>query len=299
MAADLDIQTPGGRLRARDHRIGGEGLVIGIPGLTANLVSFEALAEAVPMVVLDLRGRGMSDISGPGTYGWESHARDVIEVANQLAGPEGRFSLVGWSMGAFVALAAARLAGPRIDDVALIDALGPVSPEVVNLIRMSVSRLGTVYPSLDDYLQLVRSTGLIDPWGEIWERYFAYELKPVEGGPPPEPGSAGQAVGGGPPTVIGVTARTDRAAVEEDIAYGEAVTDPEPYWRALTMPSLVVRAARPLLPGTQAYVLEPSVVERFCALVPMAGVVEVDANHYGVGAHPDTLTAVRDFLSSR
>ncbi len=276
MARDINLQTARGRLRARDHRAGGEELVIGIPGLTANLVSFDALAEAAPMVVLDLRGRGLSDITGPGTYGWENHARDVLEAADQLAGPDGRFSLAGWSMGAFVALAAARLAGARIDRVALIDALGPVSPEVVNLIRMSVNRLGTVYPSLEEYLELVRSTGLIDPWGEIWERYFAYELKPVEGG---------------------VTARTDRAAVEEDIAYGESVTDPEPYWRALTMPSVVVRAARPLLPGTQAYVLESSVVERFRAVVPRAEVVEVDANHYGVGAHPDTLTAVRDFFS--
>lgn len=280
MADDFDLHLPGGRLRARRTGAPTTPLVIGIPGLSANLVSFEALAEAHPMVVLDLRGRGFSDETGPGTYGWDNHARDVLDAASEVGAD--RVSLVGWSMGAFVAMAAARMAGDRrsrsvaIDRMVLIDALSPASEQVVTMIRMSVNRLGTVYPSLREYLQLVRSTGLIEPWGDIWDRYFEYELAPVEGG---------------------VASRTSRAAVEEDTAYSESVADPTPYWKALTMPALVVRAAKPLLPGTDAHIIETEWLDRFRAAVPAARVVEIDANHYGVGAHPDTVRAVREFLA--
>lgn len=274
MTEDIDFELASGRLRARRHGAAGPDLVIGVPGLTANLVSFERIAEAAPMTVLDLRGRGMSDVTPPGTYGWDAHARDVLEVATRLGAD--RFSIVGWSMGAYVAMAAARLAPRRIRRVVMIDAAGPVDDAVVNLVRMAVNRLGTVYPSLTEYLGLVRSTGLIDPWDETWERYFEYELRP-EG--------------------AGVVARTDRAAVEEDMDYGGSVTDPSPYWAALTMPALLVRAARPLVPGTSAHVISPALLEEFQAAVPGAEVVEVDANHYGVGTHPGTVAAVRRFLA--
>jgi pimeloyl-ACP methyl ester carboxylesterase len=271
---DFDLDVAGGRLRARRAAEDGRPLVIGVPGLTANLVSFEALAESHPMVVLDLRGRGLSEVTGPGTYGWDNHARDVLDAATKLGAT--RFAIVGWSMGAFVAMAAARQAAERIERLVLIDAAGPISQQVADLIRMSASRLGTVYPSLPEYLQLVRTTGLIEPWSDTWERYFAYELEPVEGG--------------------GVVARTSQAAVEEDMAYGETVTDMEPYWRALTMPTLLVRAARPLLPGSGADIVSPELLEHFRVAVPAARVVEIDANHYGVGTHPDTVRAVGEFL---
>ena len=271
---DVDLQLSSGRLRARRFGDNGDRLVLGIPGLTANLVSFERLAEAAPMTVLDLRGRGLSEITPPGTYGWERHADDVLEAASRL-GAE-RFSVVGWSMGAYVSMAVARRAPGRLEKVVLIDALGPVDELVVNLIRMSVNRLGTVYPSLAEYMQLVRSTGLIDPWDESWERYFAYELKEVDGG---------------------VVARTDRAAVEEDFAYGESITDPRPYWAALTMPTLLVRATRPLVPGMPADIISPALLAEFRAAAPQVEMVEIDANHYGVAAHPDAVAAVRRFLT--
>jgi len=61
-----------------------EGFVtFGIPGLSANLRAFDVIAAAVAgpgrrFVSLDLRGRGLSEVTPPGSYGWESHARDVV-----------------------------------------------------------------------------------------------------------------------------------------------------------------------------------------------------------------------------
>jgi pimeloyl-ACP methyl ester carboxylesterase len=270
---DFEIRVPGGRLHAR--RLGPEGgrLVLGIPGLSANLVSLTILGEAVPMVGLDLRGRGLSEATPPGTYGWEAHARDVLAAAGELDADG--FDIVGWSMGAFVAMAAARQAPERIGRLALIDAVGQVDDVVVGLVRMSVNRLDAVYPSVAAYLELARSTGLITPWDPLWDRYFEYELQPVEGG---------------------VAARTSKDAVSEDFAYGET-HDPAEYWPALRMPVLVLRAKRPMLESVGGHVIDRAVLEQFRAAVPHAEVVEVDANHYTIGTHPEAAAALRRFLS--
>lgn len=225
------------------------------------------------MVALDLRGRGLSQVTPPGTYGWPAHARDVLDAASKL-GHE-RFSIVGWSMGAGVAMFAAQMAPERLERVVLIDVVSPVAATAAELIRLAVSRLGQVYPSLEEYIATVRQVGLIEPWDEMWDRYYAYEMRPVEGG---------------------VVARTSRAAIEEDMAFAEQV-DLHALWPNLTMPTLLLRARRPLLPGTEAHLIEPAWLERFRAEVPAARVVEVDANHYTIGTHPDTLAAIRDFFA--
>lgn len=273
-AEDFDLDLPGGRLHARRYGPVTKSLVIGVPGLSANQVSLERLAEAVPMVALDLRGRGLSEVTGPGSYGWPAHAQDVLDAATAL-GHE-RFAIVGWSMGAYVGMQAAQLAPVRVERLVLIDAVAPASQQVADMIRVSVSRLGAVYPSLEEYLKLVRASGLIEPWDAMWDRYYAYEMQPVEGG---------------------YQARTSRTAVEEDFRYGET-NDPTELWPALTMPVLLLRAARPLLPGTGAYIIPPESLERFREVVPSARVVEVDANHYAIGTHPDAIAAVRDFFAA-
>ncbi len=273
MGEEFDVRVRGGRLHARRFGPPGRRLVIGIPGLTANLVSMERLAEGVPMVALDLRGRGQSEVTEPGTYGWENHARDVLEFARELGAP--RFSIVGWSMGALVGMQAANLAPGRIERLVLIDALGPVPPATARAFEASVGRLGTVHPSVEAYVEGVKGLGLIDPWDEMWERYFRYELREVEGG---------------------VTARTSRQAAEEDMAW-ERAHDAAALWPGLTMRVLLVRAARPLLPGTETHVVTPESVERFRRERPDAEIVEVDANHYGIGIHPDTIAAIRRFFA--
>src|SRR5260370_12294859 len=76
-------------------------LVVGIPGLSANLRSFDVIFEALDpnqfrRLAYDPRGRGRSERTAPGTYGWPAHARDVIEMAAQLGAES--FDLVAFSM---------------------------------------------------------------------------------------------------------------------------------------------------------------------------------------------------------
>jgi len=144
----------------------------------------------------------------------------------------------------------------------------------------AASRLGTVYPSAEGAIALVRQLGIVPEWDQYWDRYFAYELREVDGG---------------------VTARSDRGAVLEDLGYGNAMYWPDPeapihaLWTAVTVPALVLRARREILPGF-GFILPAAEAERFAAAVPSARVVDVDANHYTITAHDDSIAAIGAFL---
>ncbi len=280
---EFDLALPSGRLHAKRYGAGGAPLVIGIPGLSANLVSFDFTGERIAgpdlqLVALDLRGRGLSEVTPPGTYGWPSHARDVFAVADALG--VDRFSVIGHSMGAAVALVCAREQPERLEKVVLVDVVGAPDLRSAGPIAAAVARLGAVYPSVEQYLELVKGIGSVRPWSDYWERYFRYELKEVEGG---------------------VTARSNAQAVMEDSAFGAGALafdeDASIYrlWKHLTMPVLLLRATQEILPGFGHLVTERD-AQRFKAEVPLARVVEVDANHYGIATAEESVHAIAEFL---
>ena len=167
-ARETHLQVGGGRLHAIEWGPASGRLVLLLPGLTANARGFDLicarLADAgLRAVAFDLRGRGRSDVTPAGTYGWEGHARDLIDAAKALCA--GRVHPVGWSMGAFVAMqAAACLAPGRIGRMVLIDACGRPPAAAMPLIQRSVDRLGASYPSATEYLARLRALGTIAPW---------------------------------------------------------------------------------------------------------------------------------------
>lgn len=278
MAEALDFALRSGQIHA--ERRGGERapLIIAIPGLSANLRGFDFIAERVSgpdrgFLALDLRGRGLSEVTAPGTYGWAAHAHDVLAVADAI-GVE-RFSVLGQSMGAAVAMEMARIAPQRLTHVVLIDAAGAADPSTAGPILASAQRLGAVVPSVEAYIAVVQKLGTVKPWSEYWERYFRYELAPVEGG---------------------VRARSDRAAVLEDAAYG-GTHDPHELWPYLVMPTLLLRATVPLI-EPNGFITPASVRDAFEREVPNGKVVEVEANHYGINTHPDSVAAIKAFLAS-
>ncbi|MEA2682411.1 MAG: hypothetical protein QOK05_739 [Chloroflexota bacterium] len=283
-AGEFDLQVPGGRLHARRFGPKDGPLVIGIPGLSANLKTFDyfaerALGEGIQLVALDLRGRGKSDITPAGTYGWDSHARDVVAVADQLGAT--KFSVIGSSMGGAVGMEIAGLFPGRLERLVLIDICGGPDPRSLSLIQAAVDRLGTVYPSLEAYIGLVRGIGTVEPWNEYWERYFEYDLVEVDGG---------------------VRARSDRDAVMEDSDFGVrafAETDGKVHvyelWKSLDMPVLLVRGTRELMPGF-GHIVPEAERDAFLKAVPTAELAEVDANHYGANMGDESSAAIGRFL---
>jgi pimeloyl-ACP methyl ester carboxylesterase len=232
--APVHLVLPSGRVHAVRHGRADAPLVLGLPGLTSGTDQLGGIGAAIAaaggqLVALDLRGRGRSDRTGAGTYGWVAHARDVVAVAGAL-GAE-RFALVGVSMGASVAMVVAASAGDRVHAVVLVDTAGRVDPGVAPAVA-----------------------GAVDAASDV-----------------------------------------DPAALAEDRSSVQ-LTDPYARWAHLTMPVLLVRAGREVQPGA-GHVVPAADRDRFAAEVPRAEVVEVDADHLTVAAHPATAAAIASFLT--
>ena len=156
-----------------------------VPGLSANLCGFDRLAErlagdTLQLVAIDLRGRGRSEVTGAGTYGWRNHARDVLGIADAVGAPS--FAVIGQSSGAAIAMTCAQLEPSRVERLVLVDLAGSPDERAVAPVVASVSRLGTVYPSAEAAIALIKQIGIIPEWDEYWDRYFLYELRDVTGG---------------------------------------------------------------------------------------------------------------------
>jgi lipase len=250
-------------------------MVIGIPGLSANLRSFDVIYEALDprrhrKVAFDPRGRGHSSKTEPGTYGWPAHARDVIEIADQLGAKT--VDVIGWSMGAWIAMVVAKMAPDRVRRVVLVDAAGLPEESIKVPVYAGLDRLATVFPSREAFMTLARSLPHYRPWPP-WERLFDYELVEVEGG---------------------VSFRTQKPAPWEDEQY-RLCQDPYALWEALTMPVLLVRAAQEIPPNF-GFLISSEDYARFLREVPTAKGVEIEANHYTVGMAPAAARAIADFL---
>ena len=280
---DCDISLLSGKLRVRRWGAADAPAVLCVPGLSANLCGFDRLAErlagdTLQLVAIDMRGRGRSDVTGPGTYGWRNHARDVLGIADAVGAPS--FAVIGQSSGVAIAMTCAQLAPSRVERLVLVDLAGSPDERAGVPIVAAVSRLGTVYPSAEAAIALVKQLGIVPEWDEYWDRYYGYELREVDGG---------------------VTASTDKGAVLEDLGYGNAMYWSEPeapvhaLWTAITMPALVLRAAQEILPGF-GFILPAAEAERFAAAVPSARVVEIDANHYTITTHDDSIAGIEEFL---
>jgi pimeloyl-ACP methyl ester carboxylesterase len=260
MFETLRLQLPSGRLHVeRTAPADVRATAICVHGLTANVRSWDLLREelaaaGVQTVAMDLRGRGHSEVTAPGTYGLEAHARDVVAIADALELP--RWHHVGWSMGALVGLQLAGLAGDRLQSMVLVDHAGAMDPAALDAVRAGTVRLDAVVPDHESYHAAMRQAGIFEPWGPFWERYFSWELGPAEGGLSPT---------------------TDRAAILEDIE--EAARDFTVLWPHLTMPTLLVRASEPLGGGL---IVPEAVRDALVAQVPGTTVHPVARNHYSV-----------------
>ncbi len=275
-STQFDLDLPSGHVHAQRFGSHNAPLALCVPGLSANIKSFDFICERIAgdrlqTIALDLRGRGKSEVTPAGTYGWPSHARDVFAAADALGVKS--FSIIGHSMGGLVAMAAAAHDAARLERIVLVDICGAPDPTSLGPIAMSVSRLGQVYPSTEVYIEALKGMHLIEPWSPYWERYFRYELEPVEGG---------------------VRSRSNREAVLEDAGYGTSHSA-YPLWPGLTMPVLLLRATREILPGMGRIVSDADRA-RFPTEVATATAVDIDANHYTIATSDASVAAIRRFF---
>jgi 3-oxoadipate enol-lactonase len=282
MAEILDLDLPSGTVHAEATGPADGPLVLLVHGISANLRAFDAVVEDIArpgrrLVAVDLRGRGGSPDSGPGTYGLEAHARTMLELVDAL-GAE-RLDYVGWSLGAIIGLQTAALSPGRLRTLTLIDHSGaPADDAAIAVVRAGFARLDAVVPSPADYLARIRAVGVVDPWEPIWDRFYTYELGQVEGGWSP---------------------RTSRAACDEDLdllSRPGASEQVRECLAAVTMPALLIRCERPI--GDGGLVVPDDALAVATAAIGQLKVQPSERNHWTVMTDPAAIAAISDHLQA-
>ena len=270
----FDLTLASGRVRYRRSGAEDGSAALLVPGLSAHMHGFDHVADRLAatgrrIVAMDLRGRGRSEITPAGSYGLEAHCHDLLDIAS-LLGAE-RFDWVGWSMGALIGILAANRAPERIRRLILIDHAGAMDAGPVERIVKGLTRLDVVVEAKGDYVQAIRAAGAVSSWSPFWERYFEYELGPVEGGFKPT---------------------TSRAACLEDLG-DTARHDWPSLWTGVKAPTLLVRCLAPLGGG---FIVPENVRNAIRRAIPLMRVVEDASDHYTVMTSDAASAAMRAFL---
>ena len=173
----------------------GEGprTALAVPGITASAYAWPGVAAALPadwrLVAPDLRGRGQSrDLPGPSSM--VRHAADVCTLAEHLD-VGGDLVLLGHSMGAYVAVLAARSRPDLFSRVVLVDGGVPLplpagaDPDEVLAATLgpALQRLREVYRDTDAYLDFYRQHPALGPhWSDLVEEYVRHDVLEIEDG---------------------------------------------------------------------------------------------------------------------
>lgn len=176
---DCYVDTNGIRLHYLDYGGTGQPMIL-MHGLTANAHSFDGLIRAglnthARVLAVDLRGRGLSDKPDTG-YRMENHAQDILSLMDAL-----KFEsaiLVGHSFGGLLAMYLAANYPQRVTKLVIMDA-GILHPNVRDLIKPSLERLGKPVPSLDAYLNAVKASPYFHDgfWDEDVEAYYRADVE--------------------------------------------------------------------------------------------------------------------------
>src|SRR2546421_5320288 len=155
-----------------------ERAVLLVHGLTASHLEWPRLGPSLAergwyAIAPDLRGRGQSD-KPPHGYGIPYHANDLLALCDALGLPT--VHVVGHSLGAQVTIFLAAIHPQRVGRIVLVDAGGKLPADAISAIAPALARLGTVYPSLDAFLQTMQQAPVYQ-WNTFWERYYRYDAE--------------------------------------------------------------------------------------------------------------------------
>lgn len=184
----MNVTVPGGTLHVEvwEGRPGAP-TVVAAHGITANSVSFDSVAGAldgaVTLLAPDLRGRGRSNgITGP--FGITVHADDVVRVLDHVG--VDRATVLGHSMGAWVAASAAVRHPGRVSSLVLVDggitlpgtADLPVDDVLHAVLGPSIARLSTTFEDADAYRAFWQAHPAVGGryWNDLAERYVVHDL---------------------------------------------------------------------------------------------------------------------------
>ena len=289
----FDVPVDGGSLTC--GRWGsGDVLAVASHGITANHLSWQRVGELVAersdgaksVVALDHRGRaGSAEVPGP--FGMAAHADDVAVVVDHLGSQS--VTVVGHSMGGFVAAATAERHTDRVERLVLVDGGLPfpldISPDadveavVQSVIGPALDRLDMRWSDVDDYVDFFRAHPAFqspNEWTDAVEAYVRHDAAAAPDG------------------------RIRSSAVKEAVLVdgGAAIVDPASASsiERISTPTMLLWAPRGVLdqsPGLYQREYIAAAVERLAhldaRLVP-------DTNHYTIVVGDAGAAAVADQL---
>lgn len=258
----------------------GTPVVLGLHGLTANRLSFAALARALDgsahVVAFDCRGRGRSDHpDDPAAYGMRRHSEDAAAVL--AACGIGSAIVVGQSMGAWIGVQLAAHHPEVVSALVLVDGgwFGPLSageePQAFTdrITGGLLSRLPVVFPSVELVMGAFRQVpAFAESWDDLLDAQLREGLEELPDGT--------------------CRARTSEAGVRAD---SDSYFTPReaPYCNTdaqlVRCPVRLLRADRGFDagPGTEAPLLPLDAVEGFRTAVPQLDVTTMPGTtHYSI-----------------
>lgn len=167
---------------------GSRGPLVCVPGLTSHSRAFAGLATELRdhrILAIDCRGRGQSSPKGP--FGLVRHADDLAAVLDSTR--VDRATVVGHSMGAYVAGAFAARHPDRVERLVFVDGGYPqdppagVTPDQLldSALGLFLTKLHRTWANLDQYLAFYEQTPVypygVDTYGRV---HFAYDLTGTE-----------------------------------------------------------------------------------------------------------------------
>lgn len=255
--------------------------ILCIHGITANCRCWDVMASNLSpdhrVIAMDLRGRGRSESPDSG-YSIEHHCKDILAILNDL-GLE-KAVLMGHSLGAFIALAFGAQHPDRVDRIILVDGGGKLSEiqmvKVFAGIKPSLDRLGRIFPSFEEYLNLMKTAPFLKEWTPALETYYQYEIEAVDGG---------------------VRSSLNPAHIQEE-RENLGKMDVSQFYEKISCPMLILRATDGMV-AEDDLLLPRDVVDTMVQKIPHARYVDIPGtNHYSIVFDQNGIRdrAIREFL---
>lgn len=272
------VDTNGIKLHYLDY--GGEGPTLLLAhGLTANAHSFEGVATtlggSMRVIAVDLRGRGLSDKPASG-YSLEDHACDMLGLLDSLGLQDVIFG--GHSYGGVLAYVMAAEYPERISRCIAIDAPAEPDPAILDQIQPVLDRLEVTFPSIEAYLDHVQSMPWFEGrWNEQYEVFYRTDVQQLPDG--------------------SVQSRARPAAIRQAVL-GLLAVDLGAIVASIKVPTLLIRALEPLLPGAPLMFPDEGAQLALDSLAD-GRMVDLKGNHYDVvlgKTATETAAAIQEFV---
>lgn len=260
---------------------GGDPPLLLLHGLSSNAHCFGALFAAgltptFRCIAPDLRGRARSGKPDAG-YMMADHAKDVLGLLDHLG--LDRVVIAGHSFGGYLGIYLAANFPNRVAKLVVIDAAIHNSPRVGELLKPSLSRLGRVVPSAQQYMDELRSAPYLNGvWDEHVEQYFRAELQE-------NPDGTAQS-------------RTSLSAIAQSI--GNMGHEPWLHWvQHVQCPVLLLNALEPYGPPDAPPLMEETWARATARAFPNGTYAAVPGNHMTMvfgNAAPEIVREISSFV---